>query len=80
MIEAQVFSNNKHLAKSLLNAKIDRVEFDAYNPLDRNAYRVFSETGRWVRHFSFKFPDKNVVAMCQRKLIDYAVRDESVTA
>jgi hypothetical protein len=72
--------NSNHVSKILLSAKIERFPFDANNAADRAVYYHFSQTGKWMKHFEFKFPDRSAVAMCQRKLIEYALRNEAATA
>lgn len=72
--------NQTHVSKILLSAKIQRHEFDANCAEDRAVYYHFSQTGKWMKHFEFKFPDRSAVAMCQRKLIDYALRNEAVAS
>jgi hypothetical protein len=72
--------NTKHLAKSLLDVKVQRHYFDPNNAEDRIAYYVFSKTGKWIKQYYFDMPDTNAVAMCQRKLIEWAVRDDAARA
>ena len=68
--------NTKHLAQSLVNARIQRHYFDAENSEDRLVFLVFSKTGKWTKQFYFEMPDQNAVAMCQRKLLEYAMQGE----
>lgn len=72
--------NTRHLAKSLVNARIQRYYFDAANPEDRLVYLVFQKTGKWTKQFYFEMPDQTAVAMCQRKLIEYALSTEAAKA
>ena len=80
-----ILNNNKnmlhsnHVSQILLNAKIERFQFDANNAADRAVYYHFSQTGKWTKHFEFNFPHSSAVAMCQRKLIEYALRNEAAT-
>lgn len=68
--------NTKHMSKILFDARIQRHYFDPSDPEDRMVYLVFSKTGRWMKQYYFEMPDTNAVAMCQRRLIEYALRDE----
>lgn len=72
--------NTKHLAQSLLKTRIQRYYFDAENTEDRLVYLVFLETGKWIKQYYFEIPDLSVVAMIQRKLIKYALRNEAEKA
>jgi len=68
--------NTKHVSQVLLKARIQRYYFDAANPDDRLVYLVFLRTGKWTKQYYFEMPDQNAVAMCQRKLIEHALKDE----
>jgi hypothetical protein len=68
--------NTKHVSQALLRARIQRYYFDATDPEDRTVYLVFLRTGKWIKQYYFEMPDQNAVAMCQRKLIEYVLRDE----
>lgn len=72
--------NTKHRSQVLVNSRIQRFVFDAENPEDRIAYAVFLKTGKWTKQFYFEVPDMNVVAMCQRKLVDYAIKNDMKNA
>lgn len=72
--------NTGHLAKSLLNTSLQRYYFDPADPEDRRVYYVFSQTGKWLKQYYFQAPDKTVVAMIQRRLIEYALRREAATS
>lgn len=68
--------NVGHLSKVLQAARIQRFYFDASNPDDRLVYLIFMKTGKWQKQYYFEMPDTNAVAMCQRKLIEYALSTE----
>lgn len=68
--------NTKHLAGSLVSARIQRHYFDPGNADDRMVYLVFSKTGKWLKQYYFEMPDTNAVMMIQRRLIEYAVSTE----
>lgn len=69
--------NTKHLAQTLVGAKIKRHYFDPANPEDRIVYMVFARTGKWLKQYYFEMPDTNAVAMCQRRMLEWATRDEA---
>lgn len=72
--------NTKHVSQALLRARIQRYYFDASNPEDRMVFLVFLRTGKWTKQYYFEMPDSNAVAMCQRKLIEYALAGEAAKA
>lgn len=79
ILNQKTMIHSNHVSQILLKARIERFTFDANNAADRAVYYHFSQTGKWIKHFEFSFPDRTAVEMCQRKLIEYALRDESVS-
>jgi hypothetical protein len=68
--------NTSHLAKSLIDARIVRVSFDAFNPIHRSIYKHFVNTGKWELNFKVEEPYKDVVRLVEQRLIDYALRGD----
>lgn len=65
------------------NARVSRVAFDPAEYEHRQSYKMFRETGKWKTSlsdscpFKLEWPFVSVPALCQGRLLDYYLTQDS---